>query len=328
MGERRRQRLPHRRRSRHGTRQSRAQRALRHSVSDSDARFATTPSWLLGRWIARPRRRRLVRVQPGPERARRRAADDNHDDGFQSWSVGPGGVGTGEVRDVVLRGNRIVNNLNPSHPLHATLQGIGCFDGLFEWLVENNVVVTDHWHGISLYGAIGGRIVNNTVLDLNGLSPGPPWIMLNSSNGTPSSGVLVRNNLATDYAISGTGIVQDHNVEITNPASLFVAPPFDLQLKACSPAIDAGSAAGLRRWTWTGWRVRREPRTTSEPTNAARPASSTTASSSATTAPGAPASSRRISPRSSAARRAGPGCRRGHHRRRKQRDRARWSHPR
>ncbi len=68
--------------------------------------------------------------------------------------------------------------------------------------------------------------------------------MLNSSNGTPSSGVLVRNNLATDYAISGTGIVQDHNVEITNPASLFVAPPFDLQLKAGSPAIDAGSAAG------------------------------------------------------------------------------------
>lgn len=169
-------------------------------------------------------------------------ADGNHDDGFQSWSVGPGGVGTGEVRDVVLRGNRIVNNLNPNHPLHATLQGIGCFDGLFvNWVVENNVVITDHWHGISLYGAIGGRIVNNTVLDLNSTSPGPPWIMLNSSNGTPSQNVLVRNNLATDYAISGTGIVQDHNLEITAPATLFVAPPFDLRLQAGSPAVDAGS---------------------------------------------------------------------------------------
>jgi hypothetical protein len=168
--------------------------------------------------------------------------DGNHDDGFQSWSVGPGGVGTGEVRDVVLRGNRIVNNENVGHPLHATLQGIGCFDGLFvNWIVENNVVVTDHWHGISLYGAIGGRVVNNTVLDLNGVSPGPPWIMLNSSNGTPSQNVLVRNNLATDYAIAGTGIVQDHNVEIASPAALFVAPPFDLHLKAGSPAIDAGS---------------------------------------------------------------------------------------
>ena len=70
--------------------------------------------------------------------------------------MGPGGVGTGEVRDVVLRGNVIINNLNPDHPLHATLQGIGCFDGLFvNWVVENNVVITDHWHGISLYGAIG-----------------------------------------------------------------------------------------------------------------------------------------------------------------------------
>ena len=170
-------------------------------------------------------------------------ADGNHDDGFQSWSVGPGGVGTGEVRDVVLRGNVILNNENPGHPLHATLQGIGCFDGLFvDWVVENNVVVTDHWHGISLYGAIGGRVVNNTVLDLNGVSPGPPWIMLNSSNGTPSQNVLVRNNLATDYALAGTGIVADHNVEITDAAALFVAPPFDVHLRAGSPAIDAGSA--------------------------------------------------------------------------------------
>jgi hypothetical protein len=32
--------------------------------------------------------------------------DANHDDGFQSWSVGPGGVGTGEVKNMVLRGNQ------------------------------------------------------------------------------------------------------------------------------------------------------------------------------------------------------------------------------
>ncbi|HEY7510120.1 MAG TPA: hypothetical protein VIG50_07705, partial [Vicinamibacteria bacterium] len=36
--------------------------------------------------------------------------DGNHDDGFQSWSVGPGGVGTGEVRGVVLRGNVFINH--------------------------------------------------------------------------------------------------------------------------------------------------------------------------------------------------------------------------
>jgi len=171
--------------------------------------------------------------------------DPNHDDGFQSWSVGPGGVGTGEVRDVVLRGNVFVNHVDPGHPLRATLQGIGCFDGRFvDWIVENNVVVTDHWHGISLYGATGGRIVNNTVIDLDPGGPGPPWIMLNEHDGVPSQNVVVRNNLATDLAIAGSGIVADHNLEVTNPAALFVAPPFDLHLRAdAAIALDAGAAA-------------------------------------------------------------------------------------
>lgn len=185
--------------------------------------------------------------------------DGNHDDGFQSWSVGPGGVGTGEVRDVVLRGNVFVNHTDPDHPLRATLQGIGCFDGLFvNWIVENNVVITDHWHGISLYGAIGGRIVNNTVIDLSAGTPGPPWIMTNESRGTPSRDVIVRNNLATDFSLAGVDIVADHNFEIPNPAALFLSalPPFDLHLRDdATAALDTGTqlsapprdADGVRR---------------------------------------------------------------------------------
>ena len=93
--------------------------------------------------------------------------DSNHDDGFQSWSVGAGGVGTGEVRGVTLRGNVFINYLDPSHPLRSTMQAIGCYDGLFVgWVVENNVVITDHWHGISFYGMRDSRIVNNTVIDV------------------------------------------------------------------------------------------------------------------------------------------------------------------
>ncbi len=170
--------------------------------------------------------------------------DGNHDDGFQSWSVGPGGVGTGEVVGVVLRGNVFIDDLDPGNPLNTTMQGIGCFDGMFRnWVVEDNVVVTDHWHGISFYGMLDSRIVNNTVLDVNDTSPGPPWIMVTDSNGAPSENVVVRNNLATDYQISGVDIVVDHNLVIQDPASLFVAPPFDVHPKAGSAAIDAGSAA-------------------------------------------------------------------------------------
>ncbi|MGE0640581.1 MAG: choice-of-anchor Q domain-containing protein [Thermoanaerobaculia bacterium] len=191
--------------------------------------------------------------------------DGNHDDGFQSWSFGPGGVGTGEVRDVVLRGNLFINSTpvgGPPPELRTALQGIGCFDGMFvHWTVENNVVITDHWHGISLYGAVDSRIVNNTVIDAVPGQPGPPWIMTNSNRGTPSQNVVVRNNLAADYSLAGTAIVADHNLEFSDAAALFVAPPFDVRLLPGSAAEDAGSdvlapavdAAGTPRPQGAGW---------------------------------------------------------------------------
>lgn len=172
--------------------------------------------------------------------------DENHDDGFQSWSVGPGGVGTGEVVGVVLRGNVFVNATDPANPLRSSMQGIGCFDGFFTgWTVENNVVVTDHWHGISFYGMRDSRIVNNTVIDLEDGAPGPPWIMVHDhKDGRPSTNVVVRNNLATDYSLEGDALVVDHNLEFGNAdaAALFVAAPFDLHLREGAAAIDAGSA--------------------------------------------------------------------------------------
>ena len=172
--------------------------------------------------------------------------DPNHDDGFQSWSVGPGGVGTGEVRGVVLRGNVFVNHVNPAHPLRTSMQAIGCFDGFFvNWVVENNVVITDHWHGIAFLGMRDSRIVNNTVIDLDPGTPGPPWIaVIPHKNGQPSSNVIVRNNLATDYDLRGTNVVGDHNVEFTmaNASTLFVAPPFDLHLRPGTAAVDTGIA--------------------------------------------------------------------------------------
>jgi MYXO-CTERM domain-containing protein len=173
--------------------------------------------------------------------------DTNHDDGFQSWSVGTDGVGTGEVVDMVLRGNLFISTADPNHPFATTMQGIGCFDGYFtNWVVENNVVITDHWHGISMYGMRGGRVVNNTVIDLNTDDPGPPWIMVTAhKDGTPSENVLVRNNLATDYDVSGTNVTQDHNatVAMADLATYFVDPStFDLHLLANAPAVNAGSS--------------------------------------------------------------------------------------
>jgi parallel beta-helix repeat protein len=123
------------------------------------------------------------------------------------------------------------------------MQGIGCFDGFFVgWVVENNVVITDHWHGISFYGMRDSRIVNNTVIDNVEGQPGPPWIMVTDhKDGTPSSNVVVRNNLSADLSLEGDNVTGDHNLVFDDATTLFVAPPFDLHLVPGAEAIDAGN---------------------------------------------------------------------------------------
>jgi hypothetical protein len=172
--------------------------------------------------------------------------DAVHNDGFQSWSLGSEGVGTGEVIGVVLRGNTFINYEDPQQPHRGAMQGIGCFDGMFvDWVVENNVVIVDQWHGIAFGGLRNSRIVNNTVLDPNGERPGPPWIKVTShKNGAPSMGVVVRNNLSTAIVIEvEEDLVADHNLIIRKPEKLFVdAPAYDLHLKKKARAVDTGSS--------------------------------------------------------------------------------------
>ena len=170
--------------------------------------------------------------------------DANHDDGFQSWSRGPNGVGSGEVKGIVLRGNIIINREDPNQPLAGDLQGIGCFDGFYtDWVVENNVIIVDHWHGITLTGARNSRIVNNTVIDMSAGDP-TPWIRIAvHKDGTSGSGNVIRNNL-TPKVLTSPGTTEDHNILITDPAQHFVSAtrPWDLHLLASSTAIDAGDA--------------------------------------------------------------------------------------
>ncbi len=171
--------------------------------------------------------------------------NSNHDDGFQSWSSGPDGVGTGTVYRLKLIGNTIINYTNPNQPFRGTLQGIGCFDGMFEgWIVSNNVVIVDHWHGITLSGARNCHIVNNTVYDITDSKPGPAWIRIGAhKDGTPSSGCIVRNNLAQSFQVDDSYCSAcDHNLEFDNPASLFVdLSSYDMRLKPGCAAIDAGT---------------------------------------------------------------------------------------
>lgn len=175
--------------------------------------------------------------------------NDNHSDGFQSWSVGADKkVGTGEVTGIVLRGNLFLNKEKNDLPFAAGMQGIGCFDGTYvDFVIENNVVISDTYHGIALYGSRNARIVNNTVLRRDATQKPVPWVgIFDHKNGTKPTNALVRNNLTGALNLVATGVTEDHNAKIKDAdwAALFVDPAkLDFRLKPGSPlAIDAGSA--------------------------------------------------------------------------------------
>lgn len=181
--------------------------------------------------------------------------DSNHDDGIQSYSNGPGGVGTGVVYRVTLRGNTIVQTTDPDRPFQGSLQGIGLFDGVFDgFVVENNVVVVNMWHGIGIYGANNCKIINNTVVDQDmNRSPGPTWIGLfphknydpegsgDENDYLHGSNNVVKNNIATRVRGAGEGFgIYENNQTITEADfdDYFVDYPYNLHLREGSPAID------------------------------------------------------------------------------------------
>lgn len=166
--------------------------------------------------------------------------DDNHDDGIQSYSIGDdNSPGTGVVYNVILRGNKIIGTTKPDHPLAGYPQGIGCFDGMFDgWIVENNLIVTNHYHGISFYGMLNSKIVNNTVVDAFPEDDISPWIMITDhKNGTLSENCIAANNIvSSSMSVSGTNVEEYNNYiigrsEYDKVYQIFVDPEnFDFHL--------------------------------------------------------------------------------------------------
>ncbi len=187
--------------------------------------------------------------------------DENHNDAIQGWTT-DGAVN----RDTVIDGNTIVVSTEPTLPFPGYLQGISVFDGLWENLqVTNNVVITNAWHGIALYGVRGGTIINNTVLGIDRAVT--TWIgvfnMKKQAGGTPPSNVIVRNNIATRYNLMVPGIIADHNIVATDPYGLFTKfdvarAQYDLHILSSSRARGAGISDQAPRFDISG-RARTSP---------------------------------------------------------------------
>ena len=138
--------------------------------------------------------------------------DDNHDDLMQCFLFNKG---TGTVRNAIIRGNILIGYEDPKQPLKHEPQAIGFFDGpLVGFLVEGNVIMTNHYHGISLYDAVNCKILDNVVKPISNQKM-MPWIMLNTKNVGGSSGNMVKNNMACSFNLKADpGVVAANNVPV------------------------------------------------------------------------------------------------------------------
>ena len=164
----------------------------------------------------------------------------NHDDLVQAFQ--------GNQVGLVLRGNKLIAWTDPNQPFKSSCQGIGFFDGIYhDFIIENNIVATTHWHGITLLGAENCTIMNNTVVDIDNTDSSVPWIKIDDhKDGTPSSGCIVRNNIAPSFR-NGDGVQSDHNLQVPSAfySNHFVGfENLNLRLLESSTAVNAGSGEG------------------------------------------------------------------------------------
>lgn len=169
--------------------------------------------------------------------------DPNHDDAIQSASPGPG---LGVIEGGVIRRNFILNKEDPNQFEPGNLQGVGLFNGMYRnWEIENNVIIVDSWHGITMYGSDSSRVVNNTIMKNTLSSTKTPWIQIaDRQDGTPTVNTVVRNNLTPmlEYSRLTQPFASDHNLVYVDPYLHFMDPShFDLRPKFGSSAIDVGS---------------------------------------------------------------------------------------
>lgn len=159
--------------------------------------------------------------------------DKNHNDGIQGWNLTKN-----DMENVVIDSNTIIASTGkyPKLPLIRSgvdpqlLQGIVIFDGGWKNVsATNNIVITAAHHGISFYGVDQLDISHNTVITSCTNPKIHAWIgVFNRKNGTRSTAVVVRDNIASAYSLTGE-IKSSNNVSLTaakgrvsvDPAKIF-----------------------------------------------------------------------------------------------------------
>lgn len=133
--------------------------------------------------------------------------DKNHDDAIQCFLFNKG---TGTMRDLHIHHNLLYMREDDDQEWPAIFQGIGFFDGpLIDFKVHDNVIATEHWHGVSLFDAQDCVIENNVIYNPWG-GKYKPWVMLGSKLGKAKGNTVKNNyahsiNLSADKSVTATG---------------------------------------------------------------------------------------------------------------------------
>lgn len=156
--------------------------------------------------------------------------------------------------DIVFSNNNVVQQTNNRVPYPACIQGINTFDGKWHNITAyGNSLFISNYHGLIFYGVDGATIANNTVLSVSAptsctlsadapltsapASAGPPndtvlnrgftWIGTHDGkDGTPSTNIVIRNNIASTYSLSATGThTFDHNIVAGTNQKIWIPLP-------------------------------------------------------------------------------------------------------
>jgi hypothetical protein len=141
--------------------------------------------------------------------------DANHDDLMQCFLHNKG---TGTVRRVTVRGNILIGREDDNQPFQNCAQGIGFFDGpLVDFLVEKNVILTQHWHGVALFDAQNCKILDNACFT-RWEGKLKPWVMIGGKHNS-AKGNVVKNNMAHTFNFKADpDCVAENNEPVTEEA--------------------------------------------------------------------------------------------------------------
>ncbi len=137
--------------------------------------------------------------------------DPNHDDGIQTFLFNKG---SGLIKNMKTIGNIIIAHEDPNQKWKNTLQGLGYFDGPRDgFVISDNVVNVDAYHGISIYNC------RNSVLERNVVWTAPgekirSWMYIGGKDPDMANNIS-RNNYSNKYSYDKKNPPKQENDQIS-----------------------------------------------------------------------------------------------------------------